>query len=640
MLFEGDNDRIQSGSSTVGSAAFLAPELCGGLSGGPKSASDRSSLASFSFSSQTPPSTGTSSPVLLSPQPSPPCGPTPSLLRAIAAHQQLQQATRADAAAQGLTHDNRSFSLPITIPPPATLSDPHHIAYVSSADSQSESHEISGRKGDIWSFGVTLYVMVFGRLPFMAKTVPLIYRAIVEEALTFPPVDDAQLNPNGVAAETHADLIDLLHSMMDKNPHTRISLSEIKRHPWVTRNGTEPLEDDSEYFMQSRRPSSVSRRQSLAAQRRATRTARAEAAASDMSSGGGGGGEIVGTELEAPAEAEESDLTETDEDVDEDAPTRQSSTVYQPISLTSQDMADAVTLVSRVIMVVKLKSKMRRHRLQLAARARSFSVDDGQPMHAVPLRARIQNTPTVHTNSNITMGTSSSANATPQLDTGTNLSPPPPVSCLSPSLSATSHIRVPVDMAHSHSHASSSKRRALVGSTQALLQAARGAIRTGTPGEMAAQQWGETHVAASSSPRMQHGTSILKTSPMSPISNYRMPQFPHRKSSQADIASSPESPPPPESLSSAGRHQSAPLRPSPFFYVPFDTFVQQPHSLSCNNLEDESEEARLAALASTYPNQPIDHSHLISDNSDSDADVGEEDTEATTVTAVDQDLDI
>uniref|UniRef100_A0A672L4V7 non-specific serine/threonine protein kinase n=1 Tax=Sinocyclocheilus grahami TaxID=75366 RepID=A0A672L4V7_SINGR len=48
-------------------------------------------------------------------------------------------------------------------------------------------------------------------------------------------------------ADISDDLKDLLFKMLDKNPETRITVPQIKVHPWVTRHGAEPLppEDDN-----------------------------------------------------------------------------------------------------------------------------------------------------------------------------------------------------------------------------------------------------------------------------------------------------------------------------------------------------------------------------------------------------------
>ena len=76
------------------------------------------------------------------------------------------------------------------------------------------------------SLGVTLYQFIFGQLPFTARTLHQIYQHIIEDPLTFPdniPIPD--------------ELKHLLSRLLDKDPTTRITIPEIKRHPWVTNNG-------------------------------------------------------------------------------------------------------------------------------------------------------------------------------------------------------------------------------------------------------------------------------------------------------------------------------------------------------------------------------------------------------------------
>ncbi|CAG8653468.1 6594_t:CDS:10 [Funneliformis mosseae] len=76
---------------------------------------------------------------------------------------------------------------------------------------------------DIWALGVTLYCFIFGRCPFIADTeFELFFNVIPKQPLGFPegiPVSD--------------DLRDLLMKLLEKNPKNRITLEEVKKHPWV-----------------------------------------------------------------------------------------------------------------------------------------------------------------------------------------------------------------------------------------------------------------------------------------------------------------------------------------------------------------------------------------------------------------------
>ncbi|KAL0965394.1 hypothetical protein UPYG_G00280710 [Umbra pygmaea] len=94
----------------------------------------------------------------------------------------------------------------------------------------------SGKALDVWAMGVTLYCFVFGVCPFMDERILNLHHKIKTQPVELPE-----------HADISDDLKDLLLKMLDKNPESRISIPQIKEHPWVTRNGAEPLppEDDN-----------------------------------------------------------------------------------------------------------------------------------------------------------------------------------------------------------------------------------------------------------------------------------------------------------------------------------------------------------------------------------------------------------
>ncbi|XP_078126882.1 calcium/calmodulin-dependent protein kinase kinase 2 isoform X2 [Sander vitreus] len=94
----------------------------------------------------------------------------------------------------------------------------------------------SGKALDVWAMGVTLYCFVFGVCPFMDERIVSLHQKIKTQPVELPE-----------RADISDDLKDLLLKMLDKNPETRISIPQIKVHPWVTRHGAEPLppEDDN-----------------------------------------------------------------------------------------------------------------------------------------------------------------------------------------------------------------------------------------------------------------------------------------------------------------------------------------------------------------------------------------------------------
>lgn len=68
--------------------------------------------------------------------------------------------------------------------------------------------------------GITLFYMCTGELPFKGPTFIDLYHAIRHASLAFPD----NMDP---------DLQSLLDRMLDKDPATRITLAEIRAHPWL-----------------------------------------------------------------------------------------------------------------------------------------------------------------------------------------------------------------------------------------------------------------------------------------------------------------------------------------------------------------------------------------------------------------------
>ena len=76
-----------------------------------------------------------------------------------------------------------------------------------------------GRGVDVWALGVTVYCLLFGKVPWMAENVLEIYEKIRSDPLIIPqPVA--------------ADLEDFLRRVLDKDPAKRLTLAEIRTHPW------------------------------------------------------------------------------------------------------------------------------------------------------------------------------------------------------------------------------------------------------------------------------------------------------------------------------------------------------------------------------------------------------------------------
>jgi len=80
----------------------------------------------------------------------------------------------------------------------------------------------SGFAADVWSIGIILYCLVAGYLPFEGKEKKEQAYNIQNRQLTFPP-----------SMQQQPQLVDLLTSLLQKDPQKRINLDQAMRHPWL-----------------------------------------------------------------------------------------------------------------------------------------------------------------------------------------------------------------------------------------------------------------------------------------------------------------------------------------------------------------------------------------------------------------------
>ena len=124
---------------------------------------------------------------------------------------------------------------------------------------------------DVWALGVTLFCFVYARLPFQAYNEFHMMRKIDEDEVfisrrRLKAVDSharsrpSSLGPYLVASKDHRlphdllydeiddDLYDLLKRLLTKDPTKRITVKEIKHHPWVLGEIHQPLKwlDDTD----------------------------------------------------------------------------------------------------------------------------------------------------------------------------------------------------------------------------------------------------------------------------------------------------------------------------------------------------------------------------------------------------------
>jgi len=98
------------------------------------------------------------------------------------------------------------------------------------AFAQNENVNYSGKMADLWAAGVTLYMFLIGKAPFLGPTKEATANLVRTQKLNF-------VSPEG--GEISSDAKDLLEKMLAKKEGNRLKLSDIKSHSWVKMGGEE-----------------------------------------------------------------------------------------------------------------------------------------------------------------------------------------------------------------------------------------------------------------------------------------------------------------------------------------------------------------------------------------------------------------
>ncbi|TLD22618.1 kinase-like protein [Venturia nashicola] len=139
---------------------------------------------------------------------------------------------------------------------------------------------------DVWALGVTLYCLVYGRVPFYEDNTFVLMRTVAEHDVYIPslrlkavelhsnsrpsshgrmwqPTSSNKRLPHELEYEdVNDELKDLLKRMLTKDPQKRISLFEVKHHSWVVHdipNKIQWLEDTDPSKMSSGQKVEVSK---------------------------------------------------------------------------------------------------------------------------------------------------------------------------------------------------------------------------------------------------------------------------------------------------------------------------------------------------------------------------------------------
>lgn len=96
----------------------------------------------------------------------------------------------------------------------------------------------NGQNADVWSCGVTLYVMLVGAYPFEDPQDPRNFRKTLQRIMSvkygFPP-----------NLRISVDCMNLIQRIFVADPQRRIKIPEIKKHPWYLKNLPPELNDDT-----------------------------------------------------------------------------------------------------------------------------------------------------------------------------------------------------------------------------------------------------------------------------------------------------------------------------------------------------------------------------------------------------------
>ncbi|KAJ6807258.1 putative serine/threonine-protein kinase SAPK7 [Iris pallida] len=118
--------------------------------------------------------------------------------------------------------------------PKSTVGTPAYIA-----PEVLSRREYDGKLADVWSCGVTLYVMLVGAYPFEDPDDPKNFRKTIGRimAVQYKIPDHIRLSQDGK---------NLLSQIFVANPTKRITIGEIRKHPWFLKNLSRELLPESQ----------------------------------------------------------------------------------------------------------------------------------------------------------------------------------------------------------------------------------------------------------------------------------------------------------------------------------------------------------------------------------------------------------
>ncbi|CDH55065.1 serine threonine protein kinase [Lichtheimia corymbifera JMRC:FSU:9682] len=92
-----------------------------------------------------------------------------------------------------------------------------------------QARHYTGPEVDVWSFGVVLYVLVCGRVPFDDTSLPALHAKIKAGRV------------DGYPDHLSKDCVDLLTRVLVVDPKRRATLSQVINHPWMNKGYDDPV---------------------------------------------------------------------------------------------------------------------------------------------------------------------------------------------------------------------------------------------------------------------------------------------------------------------------------------------------------------------------------------------------------------
>lgn len=110
-----------------------------------------------------------------------------------------------------------------------------------------QAKQYTGPEVDIWSFGIVLYVLVCGKVPFDDQSMPQLHAKIKKGVVDYPTwLSSGELPSASATLATLTCLTEcrnIISRMLVTDPRHRASLTEVMNHPWMTKGCNGPPEN-------------------------------------------------------------------------------------------------------------------------------------------------------------------------------------------------------------------------------------------------------------------------------------------------------------------------------------------------------------------------------------------------------------